>query len=75
MRKHAVITGSMLRPRSIEEKSRLVREVETHVWPLLREDRIHPVIDRVFPMAQAAEAHRRMESSEHVGKIILSMSE
>jgi NADPH2:quinone reductase len=75
MRKQATITGSLLRPRLVEDKSRLVREVETHVWPLLRDDHFHPVIDSVFPMRQVAEAHRRLESSEHIGKIILSMAD
>ena len=55
------------------EKGALAREVETHVWPLLAAGRVAPVIDRVFPLDQAAEAHRRLESGEHVGKIVLEV--
>ena len=67
------ITGSTLRARSVAEKGALAREVETHVWPLLAAGRVAPVIDRVFPLIEAAEAHRRLESGEHVGKIVLAV--
>ena len=67
------ITGSTLRARSVAEKGALAREVETHVWPLLAAGRVAPVIDRVFPLTQAAEAHRRLESGEHVGKVVLAV--
>jgi len=75
MRKRAIVTGSTLRPRSIAEKSRLVGEVEHHVWPLIQAAKFEPVIDSVFPMDQAAKAHQRLEASEHMGKIILVMVE
>jgi NADPH2:quinone reductase len=73
LQRRLTITGSTLRARSVAEKGALAREVETHVWPLLAAGRVAPVIDRVFPLDQAAEAHRRLESGEHVGKIVLSV--
>jgi NADPH2:quinone reductase len=69
------ITGSTLRARSVEEKGELAREVETHVWPLLAADRVAPVIDCTFPLRAAAEAHRRLESGQHIGKIVLRVTE
>ncbi len=71
MMKRLLITGSTLRSRSIEEKSALARGVEQQVWPLFANGQIHPVIDTAFPLEQAAEAHRLMESGRHSGKIIL----
>jgi putative PIG3 family NAD(P)H quinone oxidoreductase len=71
MMKRLLITGSTLRPRSIEEKSSLARAVELAVWPLFTNGQIRPVIDSTFPLEQAAEAHRRMESGRHIGKILL----
>jgi NADPH2:quinone reductase len=76
MSKRLVITGSTLRPRSVEEKTRLRDGVEQHLWPLLSSGKLgsvkmRPVIDSVYPMEQAAEAHRRMESSQHIGKILI----
>jgi putative PIG3 family NAD(P)H quinone oxidoreductase len=65
------ITGSTLRPRSVEEKGQIATALRTEVWPLLARGAVKPVIDRVLPLAEAAEAHRVMESSEHVGKIVL----
>jgi putative PIG3 family NAD(P)H quinone oxidoreductase len=67
------ITGSTLRARSVAEKGALAREVETHVWPLLSAGRVAPVIDRVFPLSAAHDAHERLESGEHVGKIVLEV--
>jgi putative PIG3 family NAD(P)H quinone oxidoreductase len=71
MRKRAVITGSTLRARSADEKARLAAEVERVVWPWLEEGRIAPVIDRSFPLAQAAEAHAWLERGQHTGKVVL----
>jgi NADPH:quinone reductase len=73
MRRRLTITGSTLRVRSVEEKGELARDLEANVWPLLAAGRVTPVIDRTFPLAEAAEAHRRMETSEHVGKIVLTV--
>jgi NADPH2:quinone reductase len=72
MRRRLWITGSTLRPRSVEEKSALARAIETHVWPLIEAGRVRPIIDTVFPLALAADAHRRMEAGLHIGKIVLT---
>lgn len=72
MRKRLIITGSMLRSREIEFKSTIARSLEQHVWPLLASGKIRPVVHTVFPAEEAAKAHSLMESSEHVGKIVLS---
>ena len=71
MAKRAAIISTSLRARPLDEKAAIVAAVREHVWPLLENDRIHPVIDRVLPLADAAEAHRLMESSTHIGKILL----
>lgn len=71
MTRRLTITGSTLRPRSVAEKGALVDAVRRQVWPLVAEGRIRPVIDAVFPLAQAADAHRRIESGVHVGKVVL----
>ena len=64
-------TGSTLRPRSNADKAAMVAAIEAKVMPLLREGRVKPLMDSRFPLEQAAEAHRRMETSEHIGKIVL----
>ncbi|HEY3890400.1 MAG TPA: zinc-binding dehydrogenase, partial [Bradyrhizobium sp.] len=64
-------TGSTLRPRSNADKAAMVAAIEAKVMPLLREGRVKPLIDSRFPLEKAADAHRRMESSEHIGKIVL----
>jgi NADPH2:quinone reductase len=66
-------TGSTLRPRSNADKAAMVAAIETKVMPLLREGRIKPLMDSTFPLEKAAEAHRRMETSEHIGKIVLAL--
>ena len=71
MQKRLVITGSLLRPRPLAEKARIAQALEEEVWPLLREGRVRPVIHARFPLSEAAEAHRLMESSRHVGKLVL----
>jgi NADPH2:quinone reductase len=68
------LMGSTLRARSVEEKSALAREVEAHIWPWLADGTVAPVIDRTFPLTLAAEAHRRLESSAHIGKIVLTVN-
>ncbi len=73
MTKRLTLTGSTLRPRSIEEKARIAESLAREVWPHLASGRIAPVMDRVFPLEEAAAAHARMESSTHVGKIVLSV--
>ncbi len=64
-------TGSTLRPRSNADKAAMVAAIEAKVMPLLRDGRIKPLIDSTFPLEKAADAHRRMETSEHIGKIVL----
>jgi len=66
-------TGSTLRPRSNADKAAMVAAIEAKVMPLLREGRVKPLMDSTFPLQNAADAHRRMESSEHIGKIVLSV--
>ena len=72
MHKRLVHTGSTLRPRSPAEKAVIAEALRSRVWPLLEAGRLRPVIDSVFPLADAAKAHIRMESSAHVGKIVLT---
>jgi NADPH:quinone reductase-like Zn-dependent oxidoreductase len=71
MRRRLTLTGSTLRPRSVEFKSLVAEEIARNVWPYVEQRRLKPVIDSTFPLAQAADAHRRMESGDHVGKIVL----
>ncbi|PTY08923.1 NAD(P)H-quinone oxidoreductase [Opitutaceae bacterium EW11] len=73
MAKRVSITGSAMRPRSDEEKAAIARDLREKVWPLLDAGRCSPVIHRVFPLAEAAEAHRLMESGTHFGKIVLKV--
>jgi NADPH:quinone reductase len=72
LRKRLAITGSTLRPRTVAYKTALARDLLAKVWPLLESGRVKPVIHQVFPAAQAAQAHALMESSVHVGKIVLT---
>jgi NADPH2:quinone reductase len=74
MRKRLTLTGSTLRPRSVAEKGEMARDLYEQVWPLLESGRVKVVVDHVYPLAQAADAHRRMASSQHIGKIILNTS-
>ena len=74
MTKRLVHTGSTLRPRTVAEKSAIARALEAEVWPLLAAGRVRPVMDATFPLREAAAAHRRMETSAHVGKIMLTVA-
>jgi putative PIG3 family NAD(P)H quinone oxidoreductase len=67
------LTGSTLRSRTVEQKAAVAAAVLQNVWPLLRAGRARPVIHATFPLAQASEAHRLMESSNHIGKIVLTV--
>jgi putative PIG3 family NAD(P)H quinone oxidoreductase len=71
MRKRCTITGSTLRPRTPQEKGVIARDLLEHVWPLLEKGIVKPVIHKTFPLANAADAHRLMEESTHIGKLIL----
>jgi NADPH:quinone reductase-like Zn-dependent oxidoreductase len=66
------LTGSTLRARSVAEKAVIARAVAAEVWPLVSDGRVRPVVHRTFPLAEAAAAHRLMETSEHIGKILLT---
>jgi NADPH2:quinone reductase len=66
-------TGSTLRPRSNADKAKMVAAIEAKVMPLLREGRVKPLMDSTFPLEKAADAHRRMETSAHIGKIVLAV--
>jgi NADPH2:quinone reductase len=74
MRKRINITGSMLRSRDVEFKSAIAQNLEKHIWPLLASGKIKPVIYKVFPAIQASKAHELMESSAHMGKIVLQFA-
>ena len=73
MRRRLTITGSTLRPRSAEFKGYLAKNLRQKIWPLIDAGRIKPQIYKTFPLAQAAEAHKLMESSQHIGKIVLTL--
>ncbi len=73
MVRRLTITGSTLRPRSIEEKAAIAQNLRQHVWPLLESGRIKVVIDRIVPMENVSEAHGVMEASQHMGKILLQV--
>ena len=73
MFKRLTFTGSTLRPRTVAQKAEIARELEAKVWPLLAAGKCRPLIHATFPLVEAAEAHRMMESSVHTGKIILTV--
>ena len=73
MVKRLTITGSTLRPRPVKEKGEIAAALLKHVWPFLESGKIRPVISKVFPLEKASRAHALMESSEHIGKIILEV--
>lgn len=74
MTRRLTITGSTLRPRSVEVKAGIAAELERQVWPLLASGQIAPVMDSEFPLDKAAEAHARLESNGHIGKIVLRVA-
>lgn len=71
MRKQAVLTGSLLRPRSADDKARLAAQVERMVWPWVEAGKVRAVVDRTFPLEDAAQAHAWLESGRHTGKVVL----
>jgi putative PIG3 family NAD(P)H quinone oxidoreductase len=73
MQKQLIITGSTLRSRSVADKGRIRDRLAAQVWPAMDQGRIRPVIDAVYPLAGAADAHRRLEAAEHIGKIVLDV--
>jgi NADPH:quinone reductase len=73
MQKRLVLTGSTLRPRDADEKARLTAAVEQTVWPWIAAGKLKTVIDRTFPLAEAAQAHARVEDGAHVGKVVMTV--
>jgi NADPH2:quinone reductase len=73
LRRRLVVTGSTLRPRPIEFKGAIAKSLREKVWPLIEAGKIKPVVYETFPLAQASEAHRLMETSKHIGKIVLAV--
>lgn len=73
MSKRITVTGSAMRPRTLKQKTAIAESLHSHVWPHLGPGRIEPLIHATFPLAQAAEAHRLMESNQHIGKIVLTV--
>jgi NADPH2:quinone reductase len=73
MRRRLTITGSTLRPRPVEFKGAIAASLRSRIWPLIDAGKVKPVIYKTFPLEQAAEAHRLMESSAHIGKIVLTL--
>ncbi len=71
MQRRLVITGSTLRPRTVDEKGAIARDLESQVWPLVAKRQVVPVVARTFPLDQASEAHRLLESGEVIGKLVL----
>ncbi len=74
MSRRLTLTGSTLRPRSDAFKAMLCAEIEANAWPLFLDRELQPVMDRIYPLADAAEAHKRMEQGDHIGKIVLEVS-
>ena len=73
MSKRLQVTGSTLRPRPVEFKGAVAKSLRMRVWPLIEAGRIKPVLYKTFPLAQAFEAHKLMETSTHIGKIVLEV--
>ena len=75
MLKRLTLTGSTLRPRTVAQKAMIAHSLREKVWPLIESGKVRPIIHATFPLAQASDAHRMMESSQHIGKIVLSDEE
>ena len=73
--KRVIVSGSMLRPRTAAEKAAIADVLYKKVWPILSAGRCLPIIYKVFPLLSAADAHRRMEAGDHIGKIVLKVAE
>jgi NADPH2:quinone reductase len=73
MRRRLTISGSTLRPRPVEFKAAIARSLREKIWPLIEAGKIKPQVFKTFPLAEAGEAHRLMESSQHIGKIVLTL--
>ena len=71
--KNISLTGSLLKPQPIDVKAKIAQEIKAEVWPLFTSEEIKPVVYKKFPLSKANEAHELMESSNHIGKIILEV--
>ncbi len=71
--KRGLVAATALRSRPLADKARIIADVRTHVWPLVEADRVRPIVDRVVPMRDAATAHRVVEESSHIGKVLLAV--
>jgi NADPH2:quinone reductase len=71
MQRRLTLTGSTLRSRTVEEKVAIARELEEQVWPLIEAGTVAPIVHRVLPLAEAAQAHRLLEAGEVIGKVVL----
>lgn len=74
MQKRLRLSGSTMKSRPPTEKARLAKALQTNVWPLIEAGKVKPVIDQTFPLAEAAQAHKRMEAGAHIGKIVLKIA-
>ena len=75
MLKRLTITGSTLRPRTIEQKGAIAEELRKHVWPLFAQGKLKVLVHQTYPLEQAAAGHSLMESSDHIGKIMLDLTD
>jgi NADPH:quinone reductase-like Zn-dependent oxidoreductase len=73
LQRRLTLTGSTLRPRTVEEKGAIAWALRGSVWTMLEHGTVRPLVHRTFPLAQAADAHRLMETRQHVGKIVLTV--
>jgi NADPH:quinone reductase-like Zn-dependent oxidoreductase len=73
LRRRLTLTGSTLRPRTVEKKSAIAAALREKVWPLIEAGRVRPVVYRTSPLVEAAAAHRVLEADEHVGKVVLTV--
>ncbi|PYE84725.1 NAD(P)H-quinone oxidoreductase [Pseudoroseicyclus aestuarii] len=73
MMKRATLTGSTLRPQSVAAKTEIAEALRAHVWPLIAAGQVAPLIDSEYPLAEASAAHARLETSDHIGKIVLKL--
>ncbi|MDE0308721.1 MAG: NAD(P)H-quinone oxidoreductase [Acidiferrobacterales bacterium] len=74
MLKRLTVTGSTLRARTVSQKSEIAEQLRKHAWPLLDNGDVRPIIDSIFPMTQVRDAHRRLDSGTHIGKVLLQIS-
>ena len=72
MRKRAAVIATSLRARPAAEKATIVAAVREHVWPLIESGRVRPIVHGTYPLAAAADAHRELEASSHIGKVLLT---